>query len=89
MYANTDWYLYNFRTSLARKIQSLGYSVLMISPAGAYGPRLRQMGFRWEPVEMERRSLRPDVEALVLWRLVRLFRREVSWAPDLGPLAKV
>jgi glycosyltransferase involved in cell wall biosynthesis len=76
MYANTDWYLYNFRTSLARKIQSLGYSVLMISPPGAYGPRLRQMGFRWEPVEMERRSLRPDVEALVLWRLVRLFRRE-------------
>jgi glycosyltransferase involved in cell wall biosynthesis len=76
MYANTDWYLYNFRRSLALRIQSLGYTVLMISPDGEFGPRLRALGLRWEPLRMDRGSLRPHEEARLIWRLVQLLRRE-------------
>lgn len=76
MYANTDWYLYNFRKTLALRIQSLGYSVLMISPDGEFGPRLRALGLRWEPLPMDRGSLRPHDEAKLIWRLVQLLRRE-------------
>ena len=76
MFANTDWYLYNFRRSLALEIQSLGHTVLMISPDGEFGPRLRSLGLRWEPLEMRRGSLRPDVEGRLIRRLAQILRRE-------------
>ena len=69
MFANTDWYLYNFRRSLALEIQSLGHPVLMVSPEGEFGPRMRNLGLRWESLEMRRSSLRPDVEGQAIWRL--------------------
>ena len=76
MFANTDWYLYNFRSSLALQIQSRGYRVLMISPPGEFGPRLRELGLHWEPLQMDRRSLRPQAETAVIWRLVEILRQE-------------
>jgi glycosyltransferase involved in cell wall biosynthesis len=76
MFANSDWYLYNFRRSLALKIQSLGHGVLLISPDGEFGPRLRELGLRWKPLPMQRRGLRPDVEARLVWRLIQILSRE-------------
>ncbi|WP_426664064.1 glycosyltransferase family 4 protein [Rhodanobacter aciditrophus] len=76
LFANTDWYLYNFRRSLAMALQRQGCDVLLISPAGPYGDKLRALGLRWEPLPMARRSLNPLREAALLWHLVRLLRRE-------------
>ncbi|MHB8474357.1 MAG: glycosyltransferase family 4 protein [Gammaproteobacteria bacterium] len=76
LYANTDWYLYNFRRSLAVALQAAGYEVLLISPVGDYGQKLRDLGLRWEAVPMDRRSLNPLREARLLAHLLRLFRRE-------------
>ena len=76
-FANTDWYLYNFRRSLALAAQASGYEVLLVSPSGAYGDRLRGLGLRWQPLAgMDRRSLNPARELQLLASLVRLFRRE-------------
>lgn len=80
LFANTDWYLYNFRRSLALALQTRGYEVLLISPPGAYGAKLRALGLRWEPLPMDRGSLNPLKEAALLFHLWRLFRRE---RPDL------
>ena len=75
-FANTDWYLFNFRLPLANALKALGHEVLLISPHGDYGAKLREAGFRWEPLSMERRSLNPFREILVLGHLVRLYQRE-------------
>lgn len=76
LFANTDWYLLNFRQSLARALREAGHEVLLISPPGPYGEKLRELGYRWEPVPMARRSLNPLRElALVKW-LRRLIERE-------------
>lgn len=75
-FANTDWYLYNFRRTLALAAVAAGHEVLLISPPGEYGERLRALGLRWEPLAMDRRSLNPLREFGLLWRLVRLFRHE-------------
>ncbi|WP_250536216.1 glycosyltransferase family 4 protein [Caballeronia sp. AZ10_KS36] len=76
LFANTDWYLYNFRLSLAYRLRDMGHEVVLISPPGEYGPKLCELGFRWRAVPMIRRSLNPFRElALVLW-LARLFREE-------------
>jgi len=76
LFANTDWYLYNFRLSLAKAIRDAGHDLLLISPDGEYGPKLRSLGFRWEPVPMVRKSLNPLHEVRLLFYLWALFRRE-------------
>ena len=76
LFANTDWYLYNFRRSLALALQAQGYELLLISPPGPYGGKLRALGLRWEPVPMDRRSLDPLREVRLLGWLVSLFRKE-------------
>lgn len=76
LFANTEWYLFNFRLSLARALRDDGHEVLLVSPPGPYGEKLRELGYRWEPAPMVRRSLNPLRElALVQW-LRRLIRRE-------------
>lgn len=76
LFANTDWYLYNFRRALALSLQRAGYEVLLLSPPGPYGDKLRALGLRWEPVPMQRRSLNLLRELALLWHLTQLLRRE-------------
>jgi glycosyltransferase involved in cell wall biosynthesis len=76
LFANTDWYLFNFRRSLALALQDEGYDVLLLSPAGEYGPRLRALGLRWRPLPMDRRSVNPLREAALLLRVATLLRHE-------------
>lgn len=76
LFANTEWYLYNFRRSLALALRDAGYDVLLVSPPGPYGEKLRALGLRWVAAPMERQSLNPLRElALVNW-LRRLIRTE-------------
>lgn len=80
LFANTDWYLYNFRLNLALELQRRGVEVLLVSPDGPYGPRLREHGLRWIVAPLRRRSLGPLRELRVvawLWHLLR------SERPDL------
>jgi glycosyltransferase involved in cell wall biosynthesis len=76
LFANTEWYLFNFRRSLAVALREAGHEVLLVSPPGLYGELLVAMGFRWLAAPMQRRSLNPLRElALVLW-LKQLMQRE-------------
>ncbi len=76
LFANTEWYLFNFRLSLAQALRAEGHEVLLVSPPGAYGARLQALGFAWQAVPMERKSLNPFKELGVMWRLCCLYRRE-------------
>jgi glycosyltransferase involved in cell wall biosynthesis len=76
LFANTEWYLYNFRRSLAAALRASGHEVLLVSPPGPYGEKLRELGYRWLPAPMQRRSLNPLRELALVWWLRRLFRRE-------------
>lgn len=80
LFANTDWYLYNFRLSTARALQAHGVEVVMVSPPGEFGPRFAAHGVRWVPLRMRRASLNPLREAGTLGSLVGLLRSE---RPDL------
>ena len=81
LFANTDWYLYNFRLALAQALRDSGAEVVLVSPPGAYGPRLQEHGFRWIAVPMKRRSLNPFREVLLVRSLVALYRAE---RPDIA-----
>ena len=73
-FANTDWYLYNFRLSLFKALRDSGHDVLLISPPGPYGKKLQELGFDWIPAPMDRRSLNPLKELALVWWLIRLMR---------------
>ncbi len=76
LFANTEWYLFNFRLSLAKALKAQGHEVLLISPPGEYGARLQALDFRWEALPMDRKSLNPLQELRLLMHLCRLYRRE-------------
>ena len=76
LFANTDWYLYNFRTSLAhRAAQHLGADVWIACPDGPYRVVMEAEGFQWIPVVMQRRSLNPLNDLATAWRLASALRR--------------
>jgi glycosyltransferase involved in cell wall biosynthesis len=77
--ANTDWYLYNFRLSLASFLRAHGHEISMVSPNGPYAPKIRQAGFHWLEWPVGRKSVGP-AELLAIGWLARLYRRE---SPDL------
>jgi glycosyltransferase involved in cell wall biosynthesis len=76
LFGNTDWYLYNFRLSLIRRLHDEGATLVLLSPDGPYGEKLKAMGFDWRPLPMERRSLNPFAEARLVGHLAGLLRRE-------------
>ncbi|TWI01771.1 glycosyltransferase involved in cell wall biosynthesis [Luteimonas cucumeris] len=79
-FANTDWYLYNFRLSTALRLRALGAEVMMLSPPGDFGARFADHGIAWRTLPMDRSSLDPLRETLLLRALVRLLTTE---RPDL------
>lgn len=81
MFANTEWYLFNFRLPLAKHLREQGVDVIMVSPFGPYGKKIETEGFRWIGVPMSRRSLNPITEIGLLWRLLKIYQVE---KPDIA-----
>lgn len=78
--SNTDWYLYNFRLSLAKHLREAGIEVILVSPPGKYVPRLEEQGFRWIRWDLGRQSVAPWVELASLRQIYAIYQRE---RPDL------
>jgi glycosyltransferase involved in cell wall biosynthesis len=80
LFANTDWYLYNYRSSLIQHLISKGIDVVTISPAGPHLMKVKKLGCKTICVEMQRGSLNPISEIKLILKLATHFRRE---APDI------
>lgn len=74
LFANTDWFLYNFKLSLAKALRARGDEVVLLSPPGEYGASLRGMGFRWEPLPVSRSGVNPLAELAAIRRVGDLYR---------------
>ena len=78
--ANTDWYLYNFRSGLANHLKSLGFEVHVICPDGPFRLRLESLGFTWHQLDLNRGAANPLSE----WRAYRRLRKiYLTIRPDL------
>lgn len=75
-FANTDWYLFNFRLQAARRLRDLGHEVLMLSPRGDYHARLQEKGFRWIELPVSRAGVNPFSELGVILRTLNVLRKE-------------
>ena len=79
-FANTAWYLYNFRLTLLKQARENGHEVLLISPEDEYVSSLRDEGFRWHRCPVDRKSLNPLKAGRALLHLAHAFQQE---RPDL------
>jgi glycosyltransferase involved in cell wall biosynthesis len=75
LFANTDWYLYNFRLALANELRKRGHEVILLSPPGSFHERLKEAGFRWISFPLSRQGTNPFNEIMTLWRLIRVYRQ--------------
>ena len=78
--ANTDWYLYNFRLSLAEFIRSNGDQLILLSPQGTYVQKLKNMGFKWIEINLSRKGHNPFKEIATISQIASIYRAE---KPDL------
>ena len=74
--ANTDWYLYNFRRSLAHFLLGQGYEVILVSPPGKYVELLKEDGFNWIAWNLGRQSTAPWHELPAIFALFKIYRHE-------------
>ncbi|EGF25107.1 Glycosyl transferase group 1, family protein, partial [Rhodopirellula baltica WH47] len=79
LFANTDWYLYNFRGGLARELKSQGHEVTMVSPTGPYTDRLATE-FSWRELDLSGGSKNPLSNLAALNRVRTLYQ---ELRPDL------
>lgn len=76
LFANTEWYLFNFRRSLAQMLRDQGHEVILCAPPGPYIRKLEELGFRCYAAPMGRRSLNPLRELRLVFWLFGLLQRE-------------
>lgn len=79
LFANTDWYLFNFRIGLARRLSQLGHKVTLVSPNGDYADRL-SAEFDWRPLDLCGGSKNPATNLLAVRQVRRLY---LEIQPDL------
>ncbi|MBT3388804.1 MAG: glycosyltransferase family 4 protein [Chloroflexi bacterium] len=73
--ANWDWVLYNFRLPLASALEENGLSVILICPPGKYTDSIQQLGYQWQPWDLNRRSIAPWSEVISILELYKIYRQ--------------
>ena len=79
-FANTDWYLFNFRLAYAEFLRSRGWEVCFISPGGEYVESLKEAGFRHIPFDFSRKGINPIQESRTINGIRKIYEEE---KPDL------
>ena len=77
---NTSWNLYNFRLGLIDALRQEGYAVTLIAPEDEYSDKLRERGYNFIPVAMNRSGINPGQDLAFFFRLYRIYQ---SVRPDL------
>ena len=73
--ANTSWYLYNFRLSLAKYLRAKGLEIIMVAPHDEFTSCLVDEGFRVVDWNVVRSSVNPVSELRALILLTGIYRR--------------
>ncbi len=74
LFANTDWFLYNYNLSLAKFLRGKGHEVVLLSPSGSYVKFLEQEKFQWHEFNLSRKGMNPFSEIKTIRRLRTVIR---------------
>lgn len=74
-FANTDWYLYNYRMPIDKILKDKGYEITMVSPPGDYVKHIIDAGFQWIPIKMSRSGMSLLDESSTIKQLTHIYRQ--------------
>lgn len=74
LYANTAWYLHNFRYGLIRALLEQGSEVVVMAPTGKAVKSLESMGAQFIPMEMDNKGSNPARDFSLSIRSYRALR---------------
>jgi glycosyltransferase involved in cell wall biosynthesis len=81
LFANTSWYLYNFRLPLANALRDLGNEVVLLTPGEEpYHHLLQAEGFHCLTIPMHRARVNPLSEVHTIWQIYQIYRYQ---RPDI------
>lgn len=76
LFANTDWYLYNFRLGLINSLAKAGAQICLVCPPGPYADRLSAFGYQILALHIEGRSTNPIANLGVYLTIRKLIKKE-------------
>ena len=76
VFANTSWYLYNFRLNLMQAFIAAGHEVVAVGPPDDYVNKLITAGIRHRAIPLAGASVNPLRELHTVWALHRIFRND-------------
>ncbi|HWQ47078.1 MAG TPA: glycosyltransferase family 4 protein [Longilinea sp.] len=80
LFANTDWFLHNFCSSLTDTLIKKGNIVRLYSSTGEYSRHLLACGYDWLPLSMSQHGINPLAELAALVRIIKAYKQA---KPDL------
>lgn len=80
LFANTDWYLFNFRLAYADFLREKGFEVCFLSPKGEHVQIIEEAGYRHINIEFSRKGINPLEETKTIQSIKAIYEQE---KPDL------
>ena len=71
---NTTVYVYKFRINLIKKIQELGYEVVVVSPRDEYVEQLTKLNIKHHHIDMSQYGLNPFKELITTYKIFKIFK---------------
>jgi len=75
-FANTSWYLWNFRRGLIERFLELGYEVVVVAPDKDYSSRLKEIGCTTMLVRLDNKGLNPLRDLSTIFHLWGIYRKQ-------------
>lgn len=73
---NAAWNIVNFRAGLVRRLIEAGHEVVAVAPPDEYVDRLKALGVRYVPLQMDNQGTNPIRDLWLLIKFYLLLRRE-------------
>ena len=73
--ANTSWYVFNFRSNLIRKLIDHGYRITVVAPVDEYTTKLKKIGCKYEPVNIDNNGKNPVKDLRTLYDFYRIYSK--------------
>jgi glycosyltransferase involved in cell wall biosynthesis len=73
-FVTEDWYFCSHRLPLAVAARDAGYAVYVITRVTSHRETIESAGLSLIPLALSRRGTNPLAEAMIIWRLIKLYR---------------
>lgn len=72
IFANTDWYIYNFRLNLIKSLKAEGFEIIAMGPGGKYSEKIKKDVDGYHELSLAGSSINPFSELYTLYHIRKI-----------------